>query len=266
VRVDRGDVPYGILVDGRPIDAAHRSGLNRDGILYVNVVRAVKTFNGLLTFGRGGLIRVSIGTRSMRFTIGSRTAVLDGATMRLAGAPFRLSGDTYVPLAPIATLGGAKLTVNRHLHQAALNLGAGEGFAQPAPTSSEQSELQPSPTQALTFATSVSSELDGLRARVDIDNTTSKPYTIDFPTDAQIVFVVSKNGSEVWNSSPGEHPPHPSSLTIEALGSKTVTGTLPAIARLGPGRYTLRVRLFTAVPLDMAPVSLGVTAPPTATN
>ena len=129
-----GDVPYGILVGGRPVDANHRSGLNRDGILYVNVVRAVKTFSGLLTFGNAGVVRVSIGNRTMLFTIGSKTAVLDGTKVQLSGAPFKVLGDTYVPLVPVATLGHAKLTVDRRHHQASLELGAGEGFADPDPT------------------------------------------------------------------------------------------------------------------------------------
>jgi hypothetical protein len=133
---EAADVPYGILVDGRPVDASHRSGLNRRGIIFINVVRAVKTFDGLLTFDHGGVVRVSIGTRTMIFTIGRSTALLDGSPLPLAGAPFRVLGDIYVPLLPIATLAGAKVSVDRNHHQATLELSGGEGYPDPAPTSS----------------------------------------------------------------------------------------------------------------------------------
>jgi hypothetical protein len=129
------DVPYGILIDGRPLDAAHRSGLNHNGVTYINVVRAVKTFDGLLTFDHGGVVRVSIGTRTVIFTLGSKNALLDGSPLRLSGAPFRQFGDTFVPLATVATLGHAKLTLDRVHHRALLIMDPGAGVAQPAPTS-----------------------------------------------------------------------------------------------------------------------------------
>ena len=259
------DVPYEIMVDGRPVDASHHSGLNRAGIVYVNVVRAVKTFDGLLTFDRGGLVRVSIGDRKLVFTIGSKSAALDGSPLQLSGAPFKVLGDVYVPLAPVATLAHAKLTVNRRLHRAALTLGAGEGFAVPAPTGTEQSDVQPSPAQALTFATSATPEGDGLHARVVIANTTSKAYTIDFPTANQVAFVILRDGTEVWSSARPAEAGAPSHVTIEPRGRDTISETIAAFAGLGAGRFQLRVRLMTAVPVDSAPVSLGVTTPaPTA--
>lgn len=131
------DVPYGILVDGRPVDASHRSGLNRKGIVFINVVRAVKTFDGLLTFDHGGIVRVSIGNRIMIFTLGRSTALLDGSPLQLAGAPFRMFGDIYVPLLPVATLAGAKVSVDRNHHRAMLQLTGGEGYPDAAPTRSD---------------------------------------------------------------------------------------------------------------------------------
>lgn len=257
------DVPYAIFIDGRPLDAGHNSALNHRGVVFVNVVRAVKAFNGLLTFDRGGVVRVSIGTRMLTFTNGVRTATLDGIPLPLAGAPFRSLGDTYVPLAPVATLARARLTVDRRAHRALLTLGASEGYAAPAPTIATSGDIQPSPAQALTFATSATTDAEGLHARVDIGNTTPKPYTIDFPTSAQIAFVVSKNGAEIWNSTSAEAVPAnvPSRLTIDARGSTTVTENWAGFARLGAGRYTLRVRLLTANPIDTSPVSLGIATP-----
>ncbi|MBD5656535.1 MAG: hypothetical protein IAI50_15340 [Candidatus Eremiobacteraeota bacterium] len=261
------DIPYGILIDGRPVDSSHRSGLNRNGIVYINVVRAVKTFDGLLTFDKGGVVRVSIGGRTIVFTIGSKVARLDDGQLTLAGAPFKVGGDVYVPLVPMATLGRAKVTVDRQLHRASLQLEAGEGFPLPAPTSTEQTDVQPSPAEALSFATTATTDPDGLHARVDISNTTAKPYTVDFPTGAQIAFIVSQNGAEIWNSAAGERVAQPSMLTIAARGSKTVTGTWPAFPHGSVGRWTLHVRLLTPVPLDLAPVSIGATTPlPVSTN
>ena len=199
------DVPYAIFIDGRPLDAGHDSALNHRGVVFVNVVRAVKAFNGLLTFDRGGVVRVSIGTRMLTFTNGVRTATLDGVPLPLAGAPFRSLGDIYVPLAPVATLAHARLTVERRAHRVLLRLNASEGYAA---TRAVHRGLGRHPAVARASADLCDDARRPMR-RVctrgsSIGNATPKPYTLDFPTSAQIAFVVSKNGAEIWNSTSAE--------------------------------------------------------------
>jgi|GEM_PF-3135439 len=245
------DVPYGILVDGRRVDASGRSGLERGGVLFVNVVRAVKVFDGLLTFDKR-TVRLTIRGRTLVFRLGSTRALLDDTTLRLAGAPFRVRNDAFVPLAPVAAIAHAKVHVDEAARVANLQLEPSVATA----------EIQPSPARALAFDTSAAIDGGGLHARVTIANVTGKPYALDFPAQAQVAFVVMRDGEEVWNSAAPRAPlPAPSRLTFEAHETKTFTATWPGFAQAGPGRYMLRVRLLTAQPLDTAPVSVGVATP-----
>jgi hypothetical protein len=116
------DIPYSVFVDGRQVDARTPSGLARDGVVFVNVVRAIRTFDGLLTFAPGGLTRVTLGGRTVDFRIGSRIATSGSARLRLAGAPFVSDGDTYVPLAAIAAMVSAKLVVDVKHHRSQLTM------------------------------------------------------------------------------------------------------------------------------------------------
>jgi hypothetical protein len=271
------DVPYAVTIDGRPIDARGASGLQHNGVMYVDVIRAVKTFDGLLTLGAGGLTRVTIGTRTIDFRIGNRNAYVGTTRLRLPGAPFVANGDTFVPLATIANLAMAKVTIDTVHHLDRLTLPTPPApTPTPAPTVSPAAtsdEIVPSPAQALHIATVARSDPAGLHARADITNRTGQPYTITFPTARQIEFIVSRNGTEIWNSgidpamtggaSPVPDPTGGSSLVVPARGTTSMAADWRDYAKAGVGRYTLRVRLLTAIPLDEAPISLDNPQPGT---
>ncbi len=129
------DVRYGVTIGGRPLDSAGHSGLLHDGVTFVNIVRAVQAFSGLLVFSPGGGLRVVVGKHKFEFTVGSREAVLDGTmSVRLRGAPFVLGGDTYVPVSAVATLTGSTVAVDAKHHVLDFEPGADSGGATPAPT------------------------------------------------------------------------------------------------------------------------------------
>lgn len=102
-----------VLLDGRPLDAKTPSGLLHQGTAFINVVRGTKSFNGLLTFGKGDRsVTVTIGARRARFIIGKREATVGSESTVLPAAPFSLNGDIYVPLAAFATLAGVTMNVD----------------------------------------------------------------------------------------------------------------------------------------------------------
>jgi hypothetical protein len=258
------DTVYGVLIDGRPLDAKRKSALNHGGVTYINVVRAVKAFDGLLTFGRSGQIRVSINGRTLRYRIGRLTAILDNSsTIALRGAPFVRAGDTYVPLASIVTLAAGRYAVDTHRRLVYLSLQHGVGYeavpTMPPDLPDDVSDL--SPLQALSIKPSATADATGLHARAEITNTTEKPYVLSFPGSDQFVLVVARNGSEVWTSPPTEGTGVPSTFRLDPGASTTVAADWPGFAKSGPGRYSLRLRLVKAIPIDSAPVSLDTLAP-----
>ncbi len=116
------------------------------------------------------------------------------------------------------------------------------------------------------------SDAAGLHVRAVVANRTALPYVIAFPTASQIEFVVARNGTEIWNSLEGaagspEGSPSPattalpSTLTVPAHGTLTLTAKWSGFAKAGAGRYTLRVRLLTAIPTDEPPISLDAPQP-----
>jgi len=124
-----------VTIGGRPLDAAGHSGLLHDGVTFVNVVRAVQAFSGLLVFSPGGVLLVVVGKHSFAFTVGSRTALLDGTTsVQLRGAPFVLFGDTYVPVTAVATLTGSTVAIDAKHRSIDFEPGAGSVSADPTPT------------------------------------------------------------------------------------------------------------------------------------
>src|SRR5580700_3038369 len=81
-----------VLVDGRPMDSKAPSGLLHRGTAFVDLVRAVKAFDGLLIFSKGDKsINVTIRSQSARFVVGSRHANVAGRTVTLPIAPFTLN-------------------------------------------------------------------------------------------------------------------------------------------------------------------------------
>lgn len=251
------DVALHLVVDGRSVDSRMAAGVLHDGIAYVDVVDGVHAIGGLLSFGNRGSFRVSKSGRTLGFAVGRPTATLESTNVRLPGVPFVREHETYVPLAALASLAETKLTIDTRGHRALLALGRGEGYPFETRHFSESDEIAPSPTQALRFATSATTDATGLSARVEISNTTARPYVLSFPSARQIGFVLARNGSEVWSSLANVPGTEPSKVTIPARGTIVVTRTYPAFDRLGPGRYLMRVRLATLIPIDITPISLG---------
>ena len=102
-----------LRLDGRPLDSKTPSGILHGGVAYVNVVRITKGFSGLLTFGKSDKsVNVTILGHTAKFWIGRRTGVVNAEDTTYPGAPFEHDGDFYVPLATIAQLAGAALTVD----------------------------------------------------------------------------------------------------------------------------------------------------------
>jgi len=102
-----------VLVDGRPMDSKGPSGLLHRGTAFVDLVRTVKAFDGLLIFGKGDkLINVTIRSQSARFVVGDRHVQLAGKSATLPMAPFTLNGEIYVPLVAIATLTSSSMKID----------------------------------------------------------------------------------------------------------------------------------------------------------
>ena len=102
-----------LTLDGRPVD---RNGadvaLLHGGVIYADVVKLVKSFDGLLTF-QGKAVVVSIGTTTATFTAGSRTAKIGDGAVTMRGSAFVRNGDLYVPLDTFITrVANAKLRVD----------------------------------------------------------------------------------------------------------------------------------------------------------
>jgi hypothetical protein len=259
------DVRYGVTIGGRRLDKAGHSGLLHRGVTFVNVQRAIAAFDGILVFLPSGVLRAVVGNHTIVFTVGSRTALLDGTTIRLSGAPFVLAGNSYVPVAAIATLTRYGASVDPKRRVVDLEPGAGSVEAAlpatPAASAGAPGDVAPSPARALSFVPSATSDAAGLHAKVNILNVTGKPYTVVFPGGARVAFVVSRDGKEVWRSGTGRPPTAAVRLTLAPRATTTERSDWPAFARRPPGRYTLRVQLLTAPPLDGTPISLGVATP-----
>jgi hypothetical protein len=259
------DVPFSIFVDGVRAETGRAGVIEYRGNAYIEAVRAVRVFGGLLRFAdRGKVVRVTIAMRTMNFVVGQKTAYLEGVKIVLPAAPQRFESDVYLPLATIAKLASARVVLDRTRRIASIRTDVGDGFA-PPPSASQQSvetdDDEASPAQALAIETSATVDTNGLHAIATIRNTTAGPYTLSFPSQKRVAFVLSRDGKEVWDSSADERGTAPSSLDFAAHETKSVSATDPDFAQLGAGRYLLRVRLQTLIPLDTPPISLGDVTP-----
>jgi hypothetical protein len=115
--VRANEVPYFVTINGRPLDALHPGARAREGRLFINVVRAVRAFNGLLTFAPGGETRVTVGQHTMIYHVGKASADIDDESQPLSAAPFVENGDTFVPLASFADFVSATVKVDRDHHR-----------------------------------------------------------------------------------------------------------------------------------------------------
>ncbi|HMD02128.1 MAG TPA: BsuPI-related putative proteinase inhibitor, partial [Candidatus Baltobacteraceae bacterium] len=267
------DVPYTLHVNGRPLLPSDTPvALQHDGVVFIDIARATKIFDGLVTFSKtGARLSVENGptgqTSTADFHFGSTTATIAGTKVKLSGAPFRLDGVTYVPLSTIVRMGGGTVSLDSANHIARVSVRPRPPvISTPSPQVSLSSvgggSLQPSLGQSLALVPSGTIDAAGLHVRVEVANNTGAAVVATFPTSAQIAFAVSRNGDEVWNSTAGHmYAQVVTTVTFEAHASKTYSDVWPGFAKAGPGRYALRATLLTQTPLVSPPVSLGVSAP-----
>jgi hypothetical protein len=258
------DRPLPVFVDGVRFAKGTGCVVERDGSALIEAVHAVRIFDGLLSFSdRSKVVRVTINMRTMNFVVGQKTAYLEGTAIVLPAAPLRLRGDVYLPLVTVARLASSRVAIDRERHIVSIRTGGGDDFPPPNATARQADidDVEPSPAEALSVVTSATIDAKGLHASASVRNTTSSAYKLTFPSEKQLAFVLSRDGEEVWDSSVGKHGTAPSTLVIGALATTTVTATDPDFAKLAPGRYLLRLRLETLIPLDMPPISLGALDP-----
>jgi hypothetical protein len=259
------DAVFPVFVDGVRANAARASVIEHRGTAFIEAVGAVRIFGGFLRFTSAGkVVRVTIASRTMNFVLGQKTAYLEGVKIILPAAPQRIDGDAYLPLATIAKLASARVVIDRTRRIASIRTESGESFAPPpsaAVRSADTDDDEASPAQALAIVASASIDAGGLHATASIRNTTADPYELAFPSQKQVAFVLSRNGEEVWDSSAGDRGTAPSALEFAPHETKTIAATDPDFAQLGAGRYLLRVRLQTLIPLDTPPISIGDVTP-----
>jgi hypothetical protein len=259
------DVPYTVLVDGRPLTGkiATTGALQRNGVLFIDVVVAVKTFSGLLTFAdRGRTVKLTVRGRTGSFTLGSKQATIEDKRVTLSAAPFRANGDYFVPIVPVATLGYAKLKIDNQYHTASLSIRPFARMPQSNPVPAGTSSSQVPPAAAVRLAATGTSDARGaLHVALKVTNLTERPYTLQFASGARVRFVVVRGDTQVWDSESGK-------VFVQSLGLQTLTphgywtlvDTWPGFGAAGVGAYQLRARLLTSPPLDAPVVFLGAPA------
>lgn len=262
------DIPYAIVLGAidRPIAGGRTVvAYNRNGTIFMDVVRATRTFSGLLTYSKGGgVATLTIGQQTGSFTVGSANARLNGAPWHLSAAPFMRDGDLFVPLNAIAYIAGATLKVDSKHRAVEIDLNSA-----PLPPAAEQTSdarvdetLVPSPARALALTPTATVDATGLHAHLEVFNVTEQPYPLTFTSGAQVAFIVFKDGTQVWSSLTGKRFTQSLvHLTLASHESRVFSAEWPGFSRAGPGRYTLRARLLTATPTDTSIISLGVFTP-----
>ncbi len=268
------DTPYTLQLNARGIEPSPTpAALERSGVVYIDVTRATRIFDGLVSFS-GDAVRLSIQHSVGDFHVGRGTARINGKQVTLPGAPFREYGTIYLPITTVVIrLGGARLHLDGKTHLAQILVGPRQPPAAVAPTPSPQvslsddgGALQPSLGQALRLTPSGSVDAAGLHVRVEVTNRTSEPVVANFASGAQIAFVVFRNGTEVWDSTAGKmFIQSETSLTFEAHASRSFSDLWSGFAAAGAGRYALRAKLLTDTPIVSSPVSLGVLPAPAST-
>jgi hypothetical protein len=110
----RADQPYLVSIDGRPLtsDTKDTGASLHDGVVYVDAVKFTKAFSGLLTFQKHTLV-LTIDHHTANFRNGRPSMELDGKMVKLAGTPFMVRGDLYVPLTAIASVARAKVSIDK---------------------------------------------------------------------------------------------------------------------------------------------------------
>jgi hypothetical protein len=258
------------------LPSATPDALERGGVVYIDVSRATRIFDGLVTYS-GDAIRLSVQHSVGDFRVGRTAARLSGVAVTLPGAPFREYRTIYVPISTVVVrLAGARLHLDRQAHLAQILVGTARPaapraspVAAPSPQASlsdDGSSLQPSLGQALLLTPSGSVDATGLHVRVDIANRSASPVVATFATGAQVAFLVFRNGTEVWNSTAGHmFTQAVTTLHFEPHSTQSFSDVWTGFAGAGPGRYELRAKLLTEAPLLSSPISLDVFPAPTST-
>lgn len=266
VAAQAADVPYTILLDGRPLTprSSGTGAIARDGVVFVDVVVATKTFSGLLTFAdRGNTVRLSIGHRTAIYRVGSKIAQVDGKRRVLAGIPFKSAGDIYVPLLGVAALGGAKLTVDRTHMVARLSV---RPFASMVSTAPPPAPAGTASAAVLTLAASGTPDAKGaLHVKLDVTNTSNSPVSLEFPNGGRVAFLVTRGDTLVWDSTRGK-------VFTMMVGFKTLAphetvtydDEWPGFATQPAGSYSVSGRLLTRSPLVSPAASITAAPHPAA--
>lgn len=271
------DVPYTLQLNARGmLPSSTPDALERNGVVYIDVARATRIFDGLVTYS-GDSVRLSIQHSVGDFHIGRPSARLSGATVTLPGPPFREYRTVYVPISTVVVrLAGARLRLDRQAHVAQILVGsarprspAASPSVSPSPQGSlsdDPSSLAPSLGQALLLSPSGSVDSAGLHVRVDITNRTASPVVATFASAAQVAFLVLRNGTEVWDSSAGKmYAQAETTLNFEPHAVRSFSDVWTGFVSAGAGRYELRAKLLTESPLLSSPVSLDVFPVPAST-
>jgi hypothetical protein len=263
VAAQAADVPYTILLDGRPLTpkAAGTGAVARDGVVFVDVIVATKTFSGLLTLAdAGNTVRLSIQNHEAVFRVGSKIAQFDGKRRVLPGAPFKLSGDIYIPLLTVSRLGGGVLTIDTKRQIARLSV---RPFATmhftPVPA---VTAVTPS-AAVLTLTPSSTVDAKGaLHVKLDVANSSNVPVSLEFPNGGRVAFVVSRDGTSVWDSTRGfVFNMIVGFVTVAPKESLSFDGVWPGYGALPPGNYQLTARLLTRSPLVSPAVAVPAPHP-----
>lgn len=248
------DVPVVLTMDGRPVSKRPGMAVRHNGVLFADVIDLTRVFDGLLVLDGPRTVKLAIRGHTATFTVGSKTARIDGKKVALQAAPLLRNGDIYVPISTFVgpkTGIGLKMIGPKHadLHVAVF----APATEVPATTDALALELVPAATAAA----------DGLHATLTVTNTLHVPYTLTFPSSARATFSVDKDGSTAWDSATGKrYLQSISQVTLAPGESVTYSDVWPDWASAAPGRYQLRGQLMLKRPIASSPVSLGVVAAP----
>ncbi len=113
VASDAADPIVRLTLDGRPVDRTGGIAVLHNGVVLADVVDLTKAFDGLLTFPDTKSVTVTVNGTTVRFRVGSATAVANDKPFRMRTAPIVHNGDIFVPLQTFATLGGATVNLTK---------------------------------------------------------------------------------------------------------------------------------------------------------
>ncbi len=242
-----------VALDGRPLT---HHGYAIKGHVYADVVDLTRTFNGLLTYYKGGGVKLNIGGSMATFYPGRTDGLYNGRPVLYPAAPFTVvsGGDLYVPLYIVVELAQVQLRYNAARKYANIRTGEAPNFVGSHSAGSPAASLRVVPVGTIAA--------DGLHMSAGLTNVTGKPYSITFPSSQELVFSVMRDGVEVYRSSTNKVALQTmTTLTFAPHETKTITAMWSGFANAGPGRYQLRAILMTTPPTVSSATSIGVVTP-----